>query len=182
PVLPAHFDRDPNKFAKLTALKGDLKQNHTLSFFETPDNLATQVVTDLHNLLNQMPGVEKKETVAGPKYQINIHGGQGINIGDGQQVTQHFATPPLQTTPPAAEPPTTSTDSSFAEAIYDTLTSRFDLEELRTLCFRLGNIEYDDLRGEGRAAKARELVRRLERNKQLNHLWTTIKQMRPDIA
>ena len=176
PVLPAHFDSDPNKIAKLNALKNDLKQNHTLSFFTTADNLATQVVADLHNLLHQMPGVEKRETAVGPKYEINIHGGQGINIGDGQQITQYFGTP--TTTDPAA----TSPNNNLADTIYDTLYHRFDLEELRTLCFRLKNVEYDDLGGEGRAAKIRELIRQMERTQKLNYLWTTIRQMRPDIA
>lgn len=42
------------------------------------------------------------------------------------------------------------------------LTERIDEEELRTLCFDLG-IEYDSLRGEGKAAKVRELVALMER-------------------
>jgi hypothetical protein len=37
------------------------------------------------------------------------------------------------------------------------LSLHFDLEEFRTLCFDLG-IDFDNLRGEGKEAKARELV------------------------
>jgi hypothetical protein len=51
-------------------------------------------------------------------------------------------------------------DSSSREiltAVRRLLTRHFDVEELRTLAFDLG-IPYDDLRGEGRASKARELI------------------------
>lgn len=37
------------------------------------------------------------------------------------------------------------------------LTDRFNEEELKTLCFDIG-VDYDDLRGDGKAAKVRELV------------------------
>ncbi|MEW5986287.1 MAG: hypothetical protein AB1791_06605 [Chloroflexota bacterium] len=37
------------------------------------------------------------------------------------------------------------------------LTDSLDLEDVRTLCFDLG-IDYDSLRGEGKAAKVRELI------------------------
>jgi len=37
------------------------------------------------------------------------------------------------------------------------LVRHFDLEELRTLAFDLG-VDFDDLRGEGKSAKARELI------------------------
>jgi hypothetical protein len=90
PVIPAYMEREPEKASKLEGLKRELKQNHTVSFFSIPDNLATQVITDLHNLLNSMPGVKKIESSAGKKYHINITGGQGFVIGDHAQVTQHF--------------------------------------------------------------------------------------------
>jgi hypothetical protein len=90
PVIPAYMEREPEKASKLEGLKRELKQNHTLTFFNTPDNLATGVITDLHNLLNSMPGIEKIDSSAGKKYHINITGGQGFVIGDQAQVTQHF--------------------------------------------------------------------------------------------
>jgi hypothetical protein len=37
------------------------------------------------------------------------------------------------------------------------LTEYFNLEELRALCFDLG-LDYDELRGEVKSAKARELI------------------------
>lgn len=60
------------------------------------------------------------------------------------------------------------------------LSSRFDLEELRTLCFDLG-VDYDDLRGEGKTAKARELILRMQRRQQVEKLIKTIRDTRPDI-
>ena len=48
-----------------------------------------------------------------------------------------------------------------ASAVRQTLVKLYDLEELRTLCMDL-NVDYDSLRGEGKAAKARELVLYME--------------------
>jgi hypothetical protein len=59
----------------------------------------------------------------------------------------------------AGEPPPSMTLSELRQE----LTSRLDIEELRTLCFDLG-IEYDSLRGEGLEAKVRELVDREQRH------------------
>jgi tetratricopeptide (TPR) repeat protein len=58
------------------------------------------------------------------------------------------------------------------------ITEHFDLEELRTLCFDLG-IEYDDLGGEGRSDKARELLRRMGRRKELERLVDALRKVRP---
>ncbi|OQY18478.1 MAG: hypothetical protein B6I34_10670, partial [Anaerolineaceae bacterium 4572_32.1] len=54
-------------------------------------------------------------------------------------------------------------------ALHQTLTARYDLEELRTLCAQLG-VPYDDLRGEGRSARARELILRMQRRDRLDEL------------
>jgi hypothetical protein len=73
PVPPAHIEREPAKIAKLEALKCELKAHHTVSTFKGPDHLATQVVTDLHNLLGSAPTVRREEPPQrGPKYQITI--------------------------------------------------------------------------------------------------------------
>jgi serine/threonine protein kinase len=60
------------------------------------------------------------------------------------------------------------------------LVERFDLEELRTLCFDLGE-NFDSLRGEGQEAKAREWVAFLQRRERLSQLASYIRQHRPDI-
>ena len=91
PVLPTHLERDPDLAAKLESLKQDLKAQHTISFFKNPDQLATQVVADLHNHFGSAPSVREDEPIIPiPKYQINITEGKGIVIGDHQQVTQIF--------------------------------------------------------------------------------------------
>jgi len=60
------------------------------------------------------------------------------------------------------------------------LVARFDLEELRTLCSDL-SLDYDALRGEGKEARARELIAYLQRRRQLDRLTSYIRQHRPDI-
>ena len=60
------------------------------------------------------------------------------------------------------------------------LTKRFDVEELRSLVFDLG-VDYDSLRGEGQAAKARELVAYLERRDRVLDLVELGQKLRPDV-
>ena len=59
------------------------------------------------------------------------------------------------------------------------ILAQFDQEELRTLAFDM-NVEYDDLRGEGRRAKARELVDHLQRRQKIEELLTYCRQKRPN--
>jgi len=61
--------------------------------------------------------------------------------------------------------------------IHRFITAHYDLEELRTLSHDLG-VEYDDLPGEGRSARARELVRRLAREQGLDHLLDELRHTR----
>jgi hypothetical protein len=63
--------------------------------------------------------------------------------------------------------------------LHEILAKRFDVEELRTLCFHLG-VDYDDLKGEGKTGKARELVAFLERHRRIGELVAIGKQLRPD--
>lgn len=79
-----------------------------------------------------------------------------------------------------------TTDSNKNEPRLEThvilviLSERLDLEELRTLCFQIG-IDYDDLRGEGKTAKARELITYLERRQRVPELVHALRKYRPDI-
>jgi hypothetical protein len=66
------------------------------------------------------------------------------------------------------------------QAFHQILDTRFDDEELRTLCFYL-EVDYDNLGGVGKSAKARELVMYLERHGQLPQLAKAILQLRPDV-
>jgi hypothetical protein len=71
-------------------------------------------------------------------------------------------------------------DLETAVQIQTILASRFDLEELKTLCFRLG-VAFDSLRGEGLEGKSRELVAYWQRRQQLAQLVSAIRRYRPDI-
>ncbi|HID64297.1 MAG TPA: DUF4062 domain-containing protein [Anaerolineae bacterium] len=133
PVPPAHIEREPAQVAKLEALKRELKAHHTVSFFKSPDHLATQVVADLHNLL----ATEKSgEPLAEPssKYQISIASAQGVVIGDGAQVTQVFGQKPR---PSAQTPPALARRdqrcADLAESIRETLELIKQYEDQRRL-------------------------------------------------
>jgi len=64
--------------------------------------------------------------------------------------------------------------------LHSLLAKYLDLEDLRTLCFCLG-VDFDSLRGEGKAAKARELVIYCQSRDRLSELARGIRRMRPDI-
>jgi hypothetical protein len=61
------------------------------------------------------------------------------------------------------------------------LATRFDEEELRTLCFDLG-IDYCDLPTEGKANQARELIAYLEHHNRISELIGIVKRLRPDVS
>jgi hypothetical protein len=61
------------------------------------------------------------------------------------------------------------------------LSSRFDLEELRTLCHDL-DVDFDDLPAQGKSNKARELVAHLARRNQLGRLLEVGQEQRPDVS
>lgn len=64
--------------------------------------------------------------------------------------------------------------------VYETLTRRFSLDEMRDLCFRL-RIEHDEIGGATSLAFARELVRYLERRGRLAELVDLIRKLRGPI-
>jgi nucleoside phosphorylase len=59
-------------------------------------------------------------------------------------------------------------------ALLNSITQRLDLEEFRTLCFLLG-VDFDDLGGEGKVGKARELILKLERKGTLDAIQGVLK-------
>ena len=75
--------------------------------------------------------------------------------------------------------PTKSTaiDTSELRAV---LEERFSSEEIKTLCFDL-QIDYEILEGEGKSAKARELIRYLDRRDELDLLVNAIRKERGPI-
>jgi hypothetical protein len=61
------------------------------------------------------------------------------------------------------------------------LAKHFDLEELRTVAFDLG-VDWDELGGETKSARARELIAYLQRRNRLGDLIAAIETSRPDVA
>ena len=75
---------------------------------------------------------------------------------------------------------TPTTDREYLVRLHEMLATSLDAGELRTLCFDLG-VDYDDLPGEGKTNKARELIAYLERRDRLSELVSICKQQRPNI-
>jgi hypothetical protein len=76
---------------------------------------------------------------------------------------------------------TPTTDREYLVQLREMLTASFDAGELRTLCFDLG-IDYDDLPGEGKGNKVRELITYLERRDRIPELVRICEQQRPNVA
>ena len=66
-------------------------------------------------------------------------------------------------------------------ALRETLSDRFNLDEIRTLCFDL-HIEFENLSGESKQAKAREIVAYCERTGRTGQLVAAIHRLRPDLG
>ena len=64
--------------------------------------------------------------------------------------------------------------------IFEILRQYFSVEELRTLCFKLG-INYDELPADTHSGKARELVTFYQHRDELDVLQATIRRQRPDL-
>ena len=61
----------------------------------------------------------------------------------------------------------------------DLIVAHFNDNELRDLCFDLG-VDYESLPGEGKAARARELVAYFQRRNRLAELEAACLRLRPD--
>ena len=71
-------------------------------------------------------------------------------------------------------------DDKSVVSLYELLLRHFNLDELRTLCFRLG-IDFDSVEGSAKAGKARELLLDMNRRGRLNELVDEVQLMRPDV-
>ncbi|MCP4695872.1 MAG: hypothetical protein GY862_03330 [Gammaproteobacteria bacterium] len=72
------------------------------------------------------------------------------------------------------------TEQEYLNKLADTLNKRFDKEEINNLCFKLG-IEADNLAGQTRETKARELLKHLHRHQKIPDLIETGREIRTDI-
>ena len=68
----------------------------------------------------------------------------------------------------------------YLHDLRENLSKTFSLDELKTMCADLG-IEFEDLSGEGRSGKARELVRYLAQRDRLNELVNWCETQRPNV-
>jgi predicted RNA-binding Zn-ribbon protein involved in translation (DUF1610 family) len=66
------------------------------------------------------------------------------------------------------------------QKLLDILTDQFNLEEIQEICFRL-SIDHEELAGDVKRAKARELISALARRNRLPELVRLIQQQRPEI-
>jgi len=74
-----------------------------------------------------------------------------------------------------------TSDREYLVRLRETLATYFDAGELRTLCFDLG-VDYDDLPGEGKTNKARELIAYLERRDRLSEMVRICERQRPNVT
>lgn len=65
-------------------------------------------------------------------------------------------------------------------ALYKILVERFNLSELKDLCFRL-NIDYEQLEGDNKSDKARELITYCLRHGQIEDLLSACQALRPKV-
>jgi hypothetical protein len=121
---------------------------------------------------------QRGQTVQGS--QTNIGQSEGPVLSGTFHAPVSVGTGPAPSTPaPAAASP--AADQGELDRLHQVLNARFDREELRTLCFKL-DVSYDDLRGEGHSAKARELVLYMSRRTGgLERLREVIEAERPGV-
>lgn len=65
--------------------------------------------------------------------------------------------------------------------IFEVLRERLDEEEVKTLCSVYSNVDYDDLGGQGKTARIRELVLRFYRENRISTFLDAIKSFKPEI-
>ncbi|MCP4358811.1 MAG: hypothetical protein GY796_12400 [Chloroflexi bacterium] len=76
--------------------------------------------------------------------------------------------------------PQPETEKTSAIQLYELLNGRFNLGELRTLCFYLG-LDFENLPGSTKSDKAREMVQCLQRRERLASLLQVGPQVRDDV-
>lgn len=88
--------------------------------------------------------------------------------------------PARDPTPPVQSRPADPAQSPNISTLRRVLTERYNLEELRTLCFDLG-VNYNSLGGEGLGGKARELIAHMQRQGTFDRLVSAIRSERGSI-
>jgi len=104
---------------------------------------------------------------------IKVSGGA---LHEGGLVTFHSST--QDPSDPSDAQDSYSTPSSVALALYRTLSTQFNLEELGTVCWELG-IKYEDLPAQTMSGKARLLVEKAEVLGLMDSLQSIVTRERP---
>jgi len=97
------------------------------------------------------------------------------------------AAPPLkppikkEPSPTKIHAPLESFTATYLAQLHKQLARAFSVEELKGLCFELGDVDYDDLEGSGKEGKARELIRYLDRRGRVSDLLTLCEEQRPKL-
>ncbi len=74
-----------------------------------------------------------------------------------------------------------ATDSSrYLSDLHKQIDQRFNLEEIRSLCFDLG-VDFDNVAGEGKSARIRELILQLARRDELQRLIDQLRRERSNV-
>ncbi|NKQ37371.1 MAG: SAVED domain-containing protein [Chloroflexi bacterium] len=110
--------------------------------------------------------------------QINEH--QLTVAGDTAVVQRLYHTPHLVATLIAQKQSGSEQDHANIVALFEKIDRHFNDSELRDLCFQL-KVDYEDLAGEGKRDKARELVTMMNRHGRLPELVALASQLRPKV-
>jgi hypothetical protein len=145
-----------------------------------------QEIADVENRLRQLEQptdqLQSPDTKAAgsqghsSKYNIQIQNATGLVIGDDAKLTQHFSSSGQPSGP--AVPPV---DTARLVTLSDLINRYFSLADVWDLCFRLG-VDHEDLGGDSKREKVRELVKQMERNGRLSDLIALLKQLRPHVV
>ena len=71
-------------------------------------------------------------------------------------------------------------DPPLRNRLYAVMQTRCTLEDLQSLCFMLG-IDWEQIDGDSRPAKARHLITFFENRDELDRLAYTLQKQRPDL-
>lgn len=77
--------------------------------------------------------------------------------------------------------PMKNPSTTYLKNLHELLDQHFNLEEIRTLCFEL-HVDYDNLQGEGKSAKIRELILGLSRKDRLPDLAVLAHEKRSNVG
>ena len=146
--------------------------------------LGNRIFTTLHitaDGIDHIEGRTSPQTAAGGTYHITI-GGQGhkFSIGNQSQYIEGLSSSPAhqqRDAGPATQPAEPSRNR--LSQLHRKLSRLFDEGELRTLCFNL-DIDYEDLPGQGKSNKARELIGYLNRRERIEELEEMVNWLRPN--